>query len=96
MANDLEQKVREAVKGDRRALNAVVEAIQDRVYNLALRMLWHPEDAQDASQEILIRVVTNLVKFDFQSAFTTWVYRVASNHCLNYRQKRQPPSIVWE
>jgi DNA-directed RNA polymerase specialized sigma24 family protein len=45
---------------------------------VALRILWHPQDAEDASQEILVRVVTRLAQFDFESRLKTWVYRVAT------------------
>jgi RNA polymerase sigma factor (sigma-70 family) len=51
-------------------------------------MLWHPEDAKDATQEILIRVVTNLGDFRGGSAFTTWVYQIATNYLLTTRQRK--------
>ena len=84
----LEALVGRAKDGDRAALEAVVRGIQDRVYNLAVRMLWHPEDAADATQEILVRVVTHLGSFRGESAFTTWVYRVAANYLLTTRKRR--------
>src|SRR5262245_39294490 len=74
--------------GDREALERLVAALQDRIYALALRMLWHPEDARDAAQEILVRIVTHLSSFRGESAFTTWVYRVAANHLLSFRKSR--------
>jgi len=58
------------------------------VRRLALRFLWHPEDAEDAAQEILIRVVTGLEGFRGDCAFRTWVYRVACNALLSLRSKR--------
>ncbi len=84
----LETLVRRACDGDQDALEALVAALQDRVYGLALRMLWHPEDARDAAQEILVRVVTRLRTFRGESAFLTWVYRVAANHLLDVRRSR--------
>ena len=80
--------VRSAAAGDREALESLVEGIQDRVYGLALRMLWHPEDARDATQEILLRVVTHLSSFRYESSFLTWVYRLATNALLNFRKSR--------
>ena len=62
--------------------------MRDRIYNLALRMLWHPADAEDATQEILVRLVTHLGSFRGESAFTTWAYRVASNYLLTTRKRR--------
>jgi RNA polymerase sigma factor (sigma-70 family) len=58
------------------------------IYGLALRMLWHPEDARDATQEILIRILENLDTFRGKSNFMTWVYRVAANHLKNIRKSQ--------
>lgn len=85
---ELRAAIDRALAGDRRALAEVVAAVKDRVYNLALRMLLYPEDAEDASQEILVRMVTNLSQFRGESAFYTWVYRIASNYLLTARGKR--------
>jgi RNA polymerase sigma factor (sigma-70 family) len=83
-----ERLVRRAADGDRDALEAVVRAVQDDLYRLALRMLWHPADAEDATQEILVRLVTRLGAFRGEAAFTTWAYRVAVNHLLTTRRRR--------
>ena len=84
----LEETVTRAQSGDRAALEEVVRQIQAKVYGLALRMLWHPQDAEDATQEILLKVVTNLGGFRGRSKFQTWVYRIAVNHLLTRRQSR--------
>ena len=84
----LDHLVEQAREGDEEALEAVVRGIQDRVYNLALRMLWQPADAEDATQEILIKVITRLGQFRQESAFTTWVYQIATNHLLTMRRRR--------
>jgi RNA polymerase sigma factor (sigma-70 family) len=84
----LEALVTRARDGDREALELIVRAIQDRVYGLAMRMLWHPADAEDATQEILIRIITHLGSFRGESAFTTWTYRVAANYLLTTRKRR--------
>jgi len=83
-----ERLVRRAADGDRDALEAVVRGGQDGVYRLALRMLWHPADAEDATQEILVRLVTRLDAFRGEAAFGTWAYRVAVNHLLTTRRRR--------
>ena len=67
----LDHLVEQACEGDEEALEAVVIGIQDRIYNLALRMLWHPSDAEDATQEILMKVITHLSQFRQESAFMT-------------------------
>jgi RNA polymerase sigma factor (sigma-70 family) len=83
-----EELVARARGGDRAALDSLVRDMKDLVYNLAARMLGDPIEAEDATQEILIRCVTALESFRGESAFRTWVYRVASNHLLTARGKR--------
>lgn len=80
--------VERAKAGDRSALESLVRSVQRDVYGLALRFLWHPQDAEDATQEILIRVVTGLGGFRGDSSFRTWVYRIACNMLLTMRKKR--------
>jgi RNA polymerase sigma factor (sigma-70 family) len=82
----LEELAQRAVDGDRDAVARLVRALQGRVYGLALRMLWQREDAEDATQEILIRVVTRLSQFNFASRLETWVYRVATNYLLDVKK----------
>src|SRR6266516_414156 len=82
----LEDVARRAVDGDRSALDRLVRDLQSDVYGLALRMLWNREDAEDATQEILVRVVTRLAQFDFRSKLKTWVYRVAVNYILDVKK----------
>lgn len=84
----LETLVEEARSGNRASLEDLVRRVQPRVYALAVRMLWHPEDAADATQEILVRLVTHLGSFRGDSAFLTWAYRVASNCLLTCRASR--------
>jgi RNA polymerase sigma factor (sigma-70 family) len=84
----LEELVTRAQQGDREALGRVVEAIQQKLYQLALRMLWHAEDARDATQEILVRVITHLGGFRGESSFMTWAYRVAANYLASDRKSR--------
>jgi RNA polymerase sigma factor (sigma-70 family) len=88
MDTALETLVEQAKAGDKQALEALVLIIQDRVYGLSVRMLFYPADAEDATQEILIKVITRLDSFHGESAFTTWVYSIASNHLLTTRKRR--------
>jgi len=82
----LEPLAGRAIAGDREALNDLVTAVQPRVYALAIRMLWNRQDAEDATQEILVRVVTRLAQFDFRSRLATWVYRVAVNYLIDVKK----------
>jgi RNA polymerase sigma factor (sigma-70 family) len=74
--------LRAAISGELAALDRLLLAIQPGVYNLAVRMLGHRDDAADATQEILLKVVTHLSSFRAEAAFPTWVYQVARNHLL--------------
>lgn len=88
MELSIEILVEHAKSGDSDALESLIRRIQDKIYGLAIRMLWHPEDAEDATQEILVKIVTHLGNFRHESAFTTWCYRIATNHLLTTRKRR--------
>jgi RNA polymerase sigma factor (sigma-70 family) len=77
-----------AVGGDQRALEQLLRAVVDEVRRLAQRMLWHPQDAEDATQEILVKVATRLSTFRGDARVTTWVHRIAVNHLLTTRRRR--------
>jgi RNA polymerase sigma factor (sigma-70 family) len=81
-ANEL---VRAAVGGNRAALNEIVDLLKNDVYRLAMRMLGHPEDAEDAAQEALVQIVTNLASFRGESSIRTWAFRIASRHFMRFR-----------
>ena len=81
-----EELVARAQAGDRDALENLVRRHQAWVFNIAHRMMWRRELAEDATQEILIKVVTKLSTFRAQSEFRTWLYRIAVNHLLNLRK----------
>jgi RNA polymerase sigma factor (sigma-70 family) len=91
---ELHLLVRRAQSGDAAALEEVVRAVQDDVFDLAIRMLGDATYARDASQEVLVRVVTKLGTFRGDSGFRTWVYRVAANALLNFsgeQPRREAP-----
>ena len=83
---EIEKLVTEAIGGNKTALEGVAAAIQDNIYYLALRMLANPENAKDATQEILIKIITNLSSFRFESQFNTWVYRIAANYLISEKK----------
>ena len=89
MESSLEVLARKSQENNKNALEELIRRIQDRVYGLSLRMLYHPVDAEDAAQEILLKIVTHLGSFRGESAFTTWMFRIASNHLLNARRSQK-------
>ncbi len=86
MSGELELLRDRVLEGDDGALSELVEAIVGDIYRLAVRMVWDVRDAEDASQEILIKVVTKLGTFDGRSSLKTWVYRIGVNHLLDRRR----------
>jgi RNA polymerase sigma factor (sigma-70 family) len=86
--------IEQAKGGNAAALEALVRRHQAFVFNLAVRMLYCPQDAEDAAQEILIKLVTKLSTFEGRSRFRTWLYRIATNHLLNMKRGRMEPETM--
>src|ERR1700724_1831042 len=74
--------------GDREALEHLLERHQGWIYNIAVRMLYHPQDAEDATQEILLKALSRLSSFEGRGSFRTWLYRIVVNHLLNMKRGR--------
>jgi len=82
----LKDLVRHTIEGNRNAREDFVRALQDNLYGFALRMLCNREDAEYATQEIQVRIVTHLSQFDFRSKLQTWAYRIAVNYILDVKK----------
>jgi len=80
--------VAQARAGDRASFDALILRHQDRVYNMALRMLGHREDALDVAQEIFVTVFRSLDHFEEKARFSTWLYRVTVNRCRDELRRR--------
>jgi RNA polymerase sigma factor (sigma-70 family) len=89
----VDELARQAAEGDREALSSLMREIQQPMYRLALRFLGDPDDAQDACQEILIRIVTRLGTFEGRSKFTTWAYTVGVRSLLRTRKRLFESSV---
>ena len=87
-ADELADLVARAQAGDADALDGIVRAIQHDVYRLALRMTACVEDAEDATQEVLIKVITRLESFRGDASVRTWAYRIAVRHVLDRKKSR--------
>jgi RNA polymerase sigma factor (sigma-70 family) len=79
--------IEETLDGSKKALNRLIERHQPYIYNIAWKMVGNPTDAADLSQEALIKIISNLAKFNHKSSFRTWAYRIVMNHFLNDKKK---------
>ena len=78
--------VEKATAGDKKSLETLVTNVQDIIFNLSLRMLGTFADAEDATQDILLKMITHLSSFRGESSFTTWVFSIAANHLKTYKK----------
>jgi RNA polymerase sigma factor (sigma-70 family) len=81
-----ENLIQEVLKGNKDSLESLVRRHQDWIYNIALRMVFYPDEAKDVTQEVLIKIITKLSTFQGRSTFRTWAYRIVVNHVLNMKK----------
>ena len=88
---DLQERdlIRKAKQGDMLAFEELILKHEKIVYNLALRMMNHSEDAMDISQEVFLKAYRSLANFDERAAFSTWLYRITHNTCIDEIRKRK-------
>lgn len=88
--SDLQQQelVEQAISGNREALNDLIGYHQPFIYNVAWKLCHDPVDAQDLTQEVLIKVITKLGQFNFKSQFRTWLYRIVVNEFLQTKRRK--------
>jgi RNA polymerase sigma-70 factor, ECF subfamily len=96
MSTEEEVIIKNAQKGDIEAFEEIVELYQKMVYGLSYKMLGNPDDASEASQEVFIRVYRSISKFKFDSKFSTWIYRITSNLCLDIIRKQKNEVLYFE
>lgn len=80
--------VESSLAGDKKSLEQLIKRHQAWIYNIALKMVWDPQDAEDVTQETLIKIITKLSTFRHDSSFRTWVYRIAANHVINMKKRK--------
>ncbi len=81
-----EQLIDLALGGSKQALEKLIYRHQAWIYNIALRMVFYPQEAEDITQEVLIKIITKLSSFRKESAFRTWAYRIVINQVLNMKK----------
>ena len=82
-----EELVRKAKNGERDSLERLILRHQAWIYNIAVRMVFQPQDAEEVTQEVLVKAVTRLSTFQGESKFRTWLYRITANHVLNMKRR---------
>lgn len=81
--------IKNALTGDKLALEKLLKKHQPYIYNIAWKMVQMPDDAQDITQEVMVKVITNLSKFRGESQFRTWLYRIVTNHFLQMKKQKR-------
>ena len=91
---DEKELIERILDGDQDAFAALVEAYRKSVYNLCLRMVSNPTDAEDLAQEAFLKVWRGLRFYKFESSFSTWLYRLTGNVCIDFIRKKKRKSAV--
>lgn len=81
--------IQQSMTGDMDAFGQLVKLYEQPIYNLAYRMLFDAGEAEDAAQEAFIRAFTNLHRYDVNRSFKTWLFSIASNHCIDRIRRRR-------
>jgi len=74
---------------DDTAFDQIVRLYADRIYNYVRRMVGHPQDAEDITQEVFLRAYQGLHQFDGRASFSTWLFRIATNLCIDHKRRQQ-------
>jgi RNA polymerase sigma-70 factor (ECF subfamily) len=84
------KRIKEVLKGDQNAFAEIVELYQDKLYRVCYRMLGNKHEAEDIAQEAFVRAFVNIHTFDTKRKFSTWLYRIGTNLCIDRIRKKKP------
>lgn len=88
------QIIKNVLEGDTNALEKLIYRHQAWIYNIALKMVFDPDDAEDVTQEILLKIISHLSAYDASKAsFRTWLYRIVANHVLSMKNRKLETAI---
>lgn len=90
MEEIVKKRIKEVIKGDQNAFGEIVELYKDKVFQLCYRMLGNRHEAEDIAQEAFIRAYVNINSFNINLKFSTWIYRIATNLCIDRIRKKKP------
>ena len=86
----INKRINEVLKGDQNAFEEIVTLFQHRLYQVCYRMLGNAQEAEDISQEAFVRAYINIHTFDQKRKFSTWLFRIATNLCIDRIRKKKP------
>lgn len=84
------KRIKQVKKGDQNAFGEIVEIYKNKVFQLCYRMLGNRQEAEDAAQEAFIRAFINIHTFKQELKFSTWLFRIATNLCIDRIRKKKP------
>ncbi|MEK3889058.1 RNA polymerase sigma factor SigW [Bacillus sp. FSL K6-3431] len=84
------ERIKQVLKGDQEAFGDIVEIYKDRLFQLSYRMLGNRHEAEDIAQEAFVRAYVNIHSFNQSKKFSTWIYRIATNLCIDRIRKKKP------
>lgn len=90
MEDIIKKRIKQVLKGDREAFSEIVEIYKNGVFQLCYRMLGNRHEAEDIAQEAFLRAYVNLNSFNQNLKFSTWLYRIATNLCIDRIRKKKP------
>lgn len=86
----IKKRIQQVLKGDQSAYGEIVELYKDKVFQLCYRILGNRHEAEDMAQEAFIRAYVNIASFNVNLKFSTWLYRIATNLCIDRIRKKKP------
>lgn len=86
----VQRRIKQVLRGDQNAFGEIVELYKDNVFQICFRMLWDRHEAEDAAQETFLKAFLNIHTYDQTKKFATWLYRIATNLCIDKIRKRKP------
>ncbi|WP_110926524.1 RNA polymerase sigma factor SigW [Bacillus massiliglaciei] len=86
----IKERIDQVIKGDQNAFGEIVELYKDQVYQICYRMIGNRHEAEDLAQEAFVRAYVNIRSFNIQLKFSTWLYRIATNLCIDRIRKKKP------
>ncbi|KWW13054.1 RNA polymerase subunit sigma [Peribacillus simplex] len=86
----IKERINQVVKGDHNAFGEIVELYKDKVFQICFRMLGNRQEAEDLAQEAFVRAFVNIRSFNIDMKFSTWLYRIATNLCIDRLRKKKP------